>query len=297
MKLFSCLLLVVCPLAAQRPDARGSSDHRVLSRYPGSSIQSYNQQEFAEYQLALGVKQSRPDPLKKIEGKVTKINYVNPAGRSSLEIYRNYEQALQKAGFQTMWSCAGRECGQTLYWTPVNGLSAAGSLADQRYLTVQGKVDGKAVTVAMAVSTTGTTIHVIEQKAMDSGLVVASAAEMAAGIDRDGHISVYAIYFDTGKADLRPESKEAIEQIAQLLKDRPKLQVLIVGHTDSTGALETNMKLSRDRAAAVVAALTGTYSISAARLSPQGAGPLAPVATNRTEEGRARNRRVDLVER
>jgi outer membrane protein OmpA-like peptidoglycan-associated protein len=268
----------------------------VLSRYPGSRIQAYDQLAFAEYPLAMGVQQNKPAPIRKIEGKVTKINYVNPPGRSALEIYRNYEQALQKAGFRTLWTCAGRDCGQTMYWTPVNGLSASGSLQDQRHLTVQGMVNGATVTVAMASNTTGTTVHVIEQKAMEAGLVVASSAELAAGIDRDGHISVYAIYFDTGKADVKPESKAALDEIAELLKERASLKVIVVGHTDSTGGFDANMKLSRDRAASVVASLTGSYGIAANRLSAQGAGPLAPVATNRTDEGRAKNRRVDLVE-
>jgi outer membrane protein OmpA-like peptidoglycan-associated protein len=148
----------------------------------------------------------------------------------------------------------------------------------------------------MAVNATGTTVHVIETKAMEGGLVTASAAELAAGLDRDGHISVYNIYFDTGKADLRPESKPALDQVAALLENQAGLRLMVVGHTDSTGALDVNMRLSADRAAAVVKVLTSTYGVAVARLSPHGAGPLAPVASNRTEEGKARNRRVDLVE-
>ena len=132
---------------------------------------------------------------------------------------------------------------------------------------------------------------------MDSGLVAASAAEMAEGIERNGHIAIHAIYFDTGKATIKPESTPALEEIAKLLKANTSLKLIVVGHTDNVGALEMNMKLSADRAAAVAAALGGTYSIEPSRLRAHGVGPLAPVASNRTEEGRAKNRRVDLVER
>jgi outer membrane protein OmpA-like peptidoglycan-associated protein len=282
--------------AVQAQDARGSSDHPVLSRYPGSRIQSYQQVEFDEYPLALGVENNAPANVRRIEGRVTKIGYVNPDGRSAFEIYKNYEQALTKAGFETLWSCAGNACGRTMHWNALNGLQASGGIGEIRYLTVRGKVDDRVVTVAMAVNSTGTTVHVIESKPMDTGLVSASAAELAQGIDRDGHVSVYNIYFDTGKAELKAGSKAALDEVARLLADRSELKLMVVGHTDSTGELGMNMQLSASRAASVVAALTGNYGIAASRLSAHGAGPLAPVASNRTDEGRAKNRRVDLVE-
>jgi outer membrane protein OmpA-like peptidoglycan-associated protein len=246
--------------------------------------------------LVLGVENNRPAKIQPIEGRVTKIGYVNPTGRSAFEIYRNYEEALKSAGFETLWSCAAAACGQAMYWHSVNGLTASGSVAENRYLVVRGKVDDRTVTIAMAVNTTGSTVHVVESKPMDAGLVTASAAEMAAGIDRDGHISIYNIYFDTGKAEVKAESKAALDAVAALLAERPTLKLRVVGHTDSTGGFETNMKLSAERAQAVVKALTSTHGIDAARLAAHGAGPLAPVASNRTDEGKAKNRRVDLVE-
>jgi len=293
------VLLAAVPLvaAAQARDARGSSDHPVLTRYPGSRIQSYNQVDFDRYPLALGVENHAPARVQQLEGRVTKIGYVNPAGRSAFEIYRNYEDALMKAGFEKLWTCEAAACGRTMNWNALNGLTASGGPNDIRYLVARGKVQDRVVTVAMAVNTTGTTAHFVEAKAMDIGLVSASAAEMAAGIERDGHISIYNIHFDTGRADLRPESKAALDEVARLLRERPSLQLLVVGHTDATGGFDMNMKLSADRAAAVVRALTSNYGIAAARLGAHGAGPLAPVASNRSEEGRAKNRRVDLVER
>lgn len=283
-------------LFAQGTDVRNSKDHALLSRYPGSIIQEYSQRDFDRYPLALGVANGRPANIQQIDGTVTRIAYVNPQGRSAFEIYKNYEDALKKSGFETLWTCAARECGQTMHWNALNGLTGSGAVGDIRYLTVRGKVNNRPVTIALAAGGTHTRVHVIEGKEMDSGLVVASAAEMAEGIERDGHIAVHAIYFDTGKATLKSESAPALEQIAELMRSKASLRLILVGHTDNTGGLEMNMKLSSERAASVSAALSGTYKIDPGRLRAHGVGPLAPVASNRTEEGKAKNRRVDLVE-
>jgi outer membrane protein OmpA-like peptidoglycan-associated protein len=106
---------------------------------------------------------------------------------------------------------------------------------------------------------------------------------------------VYGIYFDTGKSSLKPESEQAIGEVAKLMKNEAALKLYVVGHTDNVGGLEPNMKLSQDRADAVVQALVRNNGIPAARLKAFGAGPYAPVASNDTEDGKAKNRRVELV--
>jgi outer membrane protein OmpA-like peptidoglycan-associated protein len=110
-------------------------------------------------------------------------------------------------------------------------------------------------------------------------------------------VSIYGIFFDTGQSTIKPESKSTLDQIAALLKTRPALKLYVVGHTDMTGALAHNRTLSEARARAVVNALVKNYGIAAARLEGHGVGPLAPVASNAEEAGRAKNRRVELVER
>jgi len=115
-------------------------------------------------------------------------------------------------------------------------------------------------------------------------------------IQTTGHASIYGIYFDFNKADIKPESEPALKKIARLLRQNPDLKLYVVGHTDSAGRLEYNMKLSKARANAVMNELTTKYKISAGRLKAYGVGPLAPVASNKTDEGRAKNRRVELVE-
>jgi OOP family OmpA-OmpF porin len=126
--------------------------------------------------------------------------------------------------------------------------------------------------------------------AMENKMV--DAAEMAKGLGEKGHIALYGIY---DKAVIKPESKPTLDEMAKLLRGQPKLKVVIVGHTDSQGGYDYNMSLSRKRADAVAAALTRNYKIAASRLRTAGVGYLAPVGSNATDDGRALNRRVELV--
>jgi OOP family OmpA-OmpF porin len=119
---------------------------------------------------------------------------------------------------------------------------------------------------------------------------------MSKGLGEKGHIALYGIYFDTDKAVIKPESAPTLNEMAKLLNGAPKLSVFIVGHTDSQGSFEHNMTLSRQRAEAVASALVSHYKIARGRLRTAGLGMLAPVDSNKTEEGRALNRRVELVE-
>lgn len=134
------------------------------------------------------------------------------------------------------------------------------------------------------------------QKASMVQDVVANADAFSSDLKATGHAAVYGIYFDTGKSEVKPESDAALKEVVTLLATDSQLRLLVVGHTDSVGQLDANMKLSQARAEAVVKALTTKHGIAASRLKALGAGSIAPVATNRTDEGRTKNRRVELVE-
>jgi outer membrane protein OmpA-like peptidoglycan-associated protein len=125
--------------------------------------------------------------------------------------------------------------------------------------------------------------------------VVADAAGLGSDIKSTGHVAVYGITFDTNKSVVKPESKASLDEIAKLLKQDPTLKLKVVGHTDMVGSPEANMALSQARAEAVVQALVAEGGVTAARLKGYGVGPLAPVASNDTDAGRAKNRRVELV--
>lgn len=296
LKLIQLPLLIFFPLVVCAQDIANSQDHPVISRYPGQTIRQFDVKEFDQYNLVLSVdKTGAPEKVKKLEGKVTRIYYRNPPGRSTTEIFRNFEDGLKNGGAQILFSCTGRECGTPIRWTPINGIRDMGGQIHNRYVAARAMKDGAEVFVSVFVGGQSTAIDVVELKPMEAGLVAVNADALAAGIDADGHIAVYAILFDTGNATLKPESKTAIAEIAKLLKSRMDLKLFVVGHTDSTGGFESNLRLSRDRAAAVTQSLISDHGIAARRLSAQGVGPLAPVASNNSDESRAKNRRVDLV--
>jgi outer membrane protein OmpA-like peptidoglycan-associated protein len=293
--------------AAQDTDIENSKDHPLVSRYPGSVITEYAFVEFDEFALPLGkVKDDNTlEKAKHLEGKITRIGYQAPAGRSLLEVYRNYESALQKASFQTLYSCTNTPgCGGAgpVLWA-VKGAEDWSWSAGQRYLSARApRAEGDAY-VSLHIGQWSDlsrgpfiVLYVVEVKPMQGDLVTVDAAALASDITTTGHSSVYGIYFDTGKAEVKPESDAALKEIAKLLQQDAQLKLMVVGHTDSVGALASNMDLSKRRAEAVVQQLTTKYGIAAARLTPQGAGPLAPVASNKNEEGCAKNRRVELVE-
>jgi outer membrane protein OmpA-like peptidoglycan-associated protein len=138
-------------------------------------------------------------------------------------------------------------------------------------------------------------LFIIEPKPMETGLVTVNAAALASGLARAGHVEVPGIFFDFNKSDVKPESQRALAEVAKMLKANPAMRVWVVGHTDSVGTVEANQKLSEARAASVAKTLVANYGISATRLKGYGVGPLAPVASNDSEQGRAQNRRVELV--
>lgn len=141
-----------------------------------------------------------------------------------------------------------------------------------------------------------TKVIVVEEKAMETGLVTVDAAALNKGIEDFGYIAIYGIEFDTGKATLKPSSAPAFAEVKKLLTDSPKLKLYVVGHTDDVGKESDNLTLSTARAQAVVKELVTTPKIAADRLKAFGSGPYVPVASNRSEQGRAKNRRVVLVE-
>jgi OOP family OmpA-OmpF porin len=141
----------------------------------------------------------------------------------------------------------------------------------------------------------GTYLEIAEPQAMTGGQVTVNADAIGAGLQADGKIALYGIYFDTGRAELKAESKAQLDEIAKLLKGQPAIRPILVGHTDNQGVLDANLTLSQQRAQAVVDALVKAYAIDAKRLSARGVASLVPVASNASEPGRAKNRRVELV--
>jgi outer membrane protein OmpA-like peptidoglycan-associated protein len=320
----SAVLALLSPTSlvhAQQADSPGSEDHPMVSRYEGSFIDGYEIREWDEFRLPLGPavwNEERvrvPETYSMLEGQITRILYRGPDERSSLEIIKNYRDALEGAGFEIVYSC-GSDCGNNfagLLYGPtelrIKNTKTSGSAFDLpqnvRYLAAKLEDSKRVVHVSLLTAFDNgfsnlskrpvTLLEIIESKAMDTGMVEVDAEAIGKGIDSTGHMAIYGVLFDTGSPTIKPESAPVLAEIARLLDSRPSLTLLVVGHTDNQGAFEFNMNLSSQRANAVTRYLVETHGIGAARLQSAGVGYLAPVATNDTPDGRARNRRVELV--
>lgn len=296
--------------AAAAKDVKGSKDHPLVSRYEGAAIVGYIQEKFNEYTLLLGKTEGRkPGEHQVIEGAITKIRYQIDKERTTLEVFKNYEKALADAGFETLFTCKNEVCGgRDFNLTVVEYGDMSENQEDQRYLAAKlTRPEGTAYVslyVVKAYSMGGAKqnavfvqLNIIESTEMETDKVKVDADAIGKGLDTQGHIAIYGIHFDSGSDKLRPESDEALGEIASLMKSRADLSLLVVGHTDSEGQFNYNMELSHKRAASVVKALVETYGIAANRLQAEGVGYLSPVATNDSDPGRALNRRVELVKR
>ncbi|UZE49740.1 OmpA family protein [Rhodopseudomonas sp. P2A-2r] len=275
----------------------------------------------------------KPAKELEVEGARTRIAYILPANRSPLEVLRNYQDVVKAAGGEVLYQCKGDDCGadptrssaggggdMSLLMYAVteaqlkdaafsNGACAlAVEIDDQRFFAAKiPQTGGEAYVTVQTYQVkndlyckafnerTVAVVHVVEPKPREQKMVVVKADEMAKTIGSTGRVALYGIFFDTGKAELKPESAPTLQEIAGLLASDPKLAVLIVGHTDNQGAYDYNLDLSRRRAESVVAALTASFRADAKRLRAAGVGMLAPAASNDADDGRAKNRRVEVV--
>jgi outer membrane protein OmpA-like peptidoglycan-associated protein len=254
---------------AVKPDKSGCSDPALFpTRMPNYRIDYCETKEFAPYafRVANGKKQT-------VEGKFTLVSYTvddRKDEQSGIAVIRNYENALKKIGGTIQGS------------------------DPERWVTGSAAIDGREVWAEAEKGNAKIWVRIVEKQAMAQH-VVADAASFGNDIRATGHVAVYGIYFDTAKSVLKPESTPALQEVAKLLAADPSLKLWVVGHTDSVGAIDANMKLAQARAEAVVTALATTHGIAAVRLKGYGVGPLAPVASNDSDKGRAKNRRVELV--
>jgi outer membrane protein OmpA-like peptidoglycan-associated protein len=299
--LLALSFLTPAPAAAQTRDITGAKDSPGIGRFGGSVITGYQTKDFDAARIqAAPFKDGQPADARRLEGRVTRIAYRTKPGPSILEVSRNFETQLAKAGFETLLACDTDACGGIPFSEAIEALPVpemwvdgfnyhyfAGRKSDsgrETYASVIVSENNREITAQLTVAELGA----IENKMVD-------AAAMAKGLGETGHIALYGIYFDTDKAVLKPESRPTLEQIAKLLSAQPQLNVFIVGHTDCQGAYDYNLDLSKRRAEAIAAELVKSFRIAQGRLRTAGVGLLAPVGSNGSEAGRALNRRVELV--
>jgi len=275
MKTFTLILtlLIFCSLSFAQEDAKGSKDHPLFNRMPGYRIMGYEDKDFYVFDKFLDENGKKMN----VEGHYYYFNYGLNDGEkmaSGPQVLRNYMNAVKKAGGIVVYEegCCNVYLklakNNRITWVRVKAYTDAGSYQ----------------------------VWIVEEAEMEQDIVV-DANSMMSDINVQGRVALYGIYFDFDKTEVKPESDPTLKEIAKLLSDNPSLNLFVVGHTDNTGDYKYNMKLSQDRAEAVVKALVSKYNVDSKRLTSAGVGPLAPFTTNDTEEGKAKNRRVELIKK
>lgn len=255
-------------VALAQKDVPGSKDHPLISRMPDYYISKYNVSEFAGFDpTVIGGKAVHWEGKKYTYGFTRKED-----GRpiSMLQIVRNYQNAIKQTGGKILGGDERRVAAEIRKSSALTGVY------------IEAFNDGR-----------NYELTIIESQPMQQE-VIADASAMRNDLAATGKTIVNGIYFDTASATIKPESEQALAEMVKLLNGSPALKVYVVGHTDSVGSLDTNLKLSSDRAASVVKGLVAR-GVAASRLKHTGVGPYSPVASNDTDEGKGKNRRVELV--
>ena len=266
------LLFGLCARAQEEP----GKDHPSVPRFPGMEMTASDETDFDAFDFPI----DKEEHTKHVEGRSWKLEYWLKEGArkpSPLEVCRNYANQFQARGGRVVFqdSEVGNFCNATMVM-PLG--------AGERWLYLHVGEGGS-----------NHTMRIIETAAMKQK-VEFSADEMAEQLKSTGKVTLRGILFDTGKTDIKPESNGLLDEVAAMLKANADLKLQIEGHTDNVGTKAANLQLSKGRAAAVKAALVAR-GVAAERLTTEGYGDSKPVADNATQEGRAKNRRVELVKK
>lgn len=277
-RLLAAALVLATGVAHAADDVKGSKDHPLLTRYPASHITDY-EKNFNATEITVGKNTDGSAKKETIEGETTFIRYYYESAEkqpSPLQIIRNYQNAIKSIK------------GTVVY----ERMPAEG---DGGETTLKANANGKDIWVKVepdiwSAPTQSLKLTVVEVEAMAQ---VIGANAMLDALNKDGFIALY-INFDTGKWDLKSDGQATVKEIVAMLKSAPNLKISIEGHTDNVGTPASNQKLSENRAKSVMDAIA-RGGIAGSRLSSKGLGQTTPIADNRTDEGKAKNRRVELV--
>lgn len=301
-------------------DIRDARDHPLVKRFPGSSIVRYEKEDSGTYTLPTGpivrwdYTNDQPDFAGKkldLDGQVTRITYLVRPGPSSAEVFASLKNDLITKGFKPYYEAQGPAFGRAQGNLYKNLREQLFEYNPKGARFLSAKYDSGPATVYVALYVTeyeiGTTsvrvrpgqvilqLDLIEVESVSDKLVVVSASDISRRLETSGRVALYGILFDTNKSNIKPESRAALDEIAKYLRANANVKLDVVGHTDNIGSYDSNLDLSRARAAEVVGALVKEYNIDPQRLRASGVGFLAPIASNTNENGRAKNRRVELL--
>lgn len=290
-------------------ESERARDHPLVSRYPGSRIRERRHRDYETFAVPISAESGQNTGLSfdrlDLVGEVTQ-HFYELDGVSTLQVYENYRAALEAADFEILFACALDACGNSAQ-TRVLGSEVSPSNNVYNYYRKPYYLVGKRRTLSGPAyvgifvggykDTTAVQQVVVETRETELDLVAVNPDLLHQELEEAGRASIYGILFDTNRAEVKKGSEPALDSVAKLLNEHQDIELYVVGHTDDTGPVEHNLRLSTQRAEAVVARLVKDYQIDAKRLHAAGAGPYAPTANNATKEGREQNRRVELVNR
>jgi OOP family OmpA-OmpF porin len=265
VRLSICAVVLLCAAGIRAQDAEGCKDSPLVTRFPGGIINSCENKEFEQADFPLGNDKNGNPLTKHLEGEYHYWDMATHEGVSEIQVFRNFQNALKAAGITIDY--AG---------SPDDLVGHKGNT----WIHIESKGAFYYQTIV--------TVKEMKQE------VTADASSLNDEINKSGHVAVYGIHFDTGKSAILPESEDSLKQILALLNQNAALRLRVEGHTDNQGVAAANQTLSEKRAQAVMGWLIAN-GIDAGRLSAKGFGQTKPVADNSTDQGRAKNRRVELV--
>ncbi len=323
------MFLIIFTLAsgvahANETDLEDSKDHPEIPRVKGTWIDGYAYSQYDAGLFAIGDDEGFPTVVRP-EGKRTRIIYIGQEDQSSLQLFRNFQRAFAQMGeLAEVYSCHREACDDAyvadkVVW-PGDSRFETNELKRHHYGNVythddpmyfHGTVQKGDTLYHVSVFTSMTrhghagiadgrpiaNLEIVEVEEFEPSLVDIDASEITSQLETRGHVALYGIQFDFDSATLQEASLPTIAEVAKTLQADKNVSVFVVGHSDSEGSYEYNRELSEKRAASVVEVLAANHGIDPDRLVAAGVGPVAPKASNDSEDGRTLNRRVEIVRR
>jgi len=304
LTLFVCVISNVFSAAVFAKDVSGAKDHTLISRYQGAEIKAFNEIDYDEYALGVAPVKNGKVETRAIEGKITTII-------STFQVFKNYKSVLKQHGFEKIFTCTTKNCGNYFPKNLIAGTNSEftyntvdvynmGPQSDYRFLSGKFEKNGKPVYVSLLISKNKynkdvyVAQEIIESTEMQQEQITIDLKSLDQAINKTGKATLHGIQFEHNSAKLTADSLRVVDVLAGYLKLNSAASYFVVGHTDSSGEYAFNIKLSKSRAQTIKKSLK-SKGVSEKKLFAVGVAQVAPVASNKDEQGRAKNRRVELV--